>query len=267
MKKVIYLTVLSVLLMLPNFALFAADLTGREIMELVQNRNTGDNVTLNMKMELISNNGDKRIRQIHSFSKEFGEDTYRLIFFESPADVRNTGFLTYDYDQDDKDDDQYMFLPALKKTKRIAGSDKSGSFMGSDMNYSDMTKPDLDDYNYKYLKEANVRGSKCWIVIVEPKNKDVEEESGYSKRAVWVTQDSHLMIRSKSWVSGKKEVKFFEFYDPIKIDNVWFIQKVQVKRKLGEKTLHSTALSYNNIKLNQNLNEDLFTRRRLEKGL
>ena len=61
------------------------------------------------------------------------------MFFLSPADVKDTGFLTYDYDEEGRDDDQWLYLPALKKTKRIASGDKSGSFMGSDFTYADMT--------------------------------------------------------------------------------------------------------------------------------
>ena len=108
-------------------------------MERVDARDDGDNATQDMEMILIDKNGNQRVREIRSLPPRRGEDTYSIMFFLSPADVKDTGFLTYDYDDDEKDDDQWLYLPALKKTKRIASGDKSGSFMGSDFSYADMT--------------------------------------------------------------------------------------------------------------------------------
>ncbi len=101
-------------------------------MQAVDDRDDGDDGISDLEMTLIDKRGNKRVRKIRSFSKDFGEDDYQLMFFLSPADVKDTGFLTFDYDDDDRDDDQWLYLPALKKTKRIATGDKSGSFMGSD---------------------------------------------------------------------------------------------------------------------------------------
>lgn len=108
------------------------DPDARFIMEKVDSRDDGDKSITDMQMRLIDKNGKERIRTIRSYSMDMGKDSYSLMFFLSPADVKNTGILTYDYDDPDKDDDQWLYLPALRKTKRIASSDKSGSFMGSE---------------------------------------------------------------------------------------------------------------------------------------
>jgi hypothetical protein len=110
----------------------ADDPKAREIMEKVDARDDGDNQTSDLEMVLIDKNGYERVRKIKSFSKDKGEDRLRLMFFMEPADVEDTAFLTYDYDDPDRDDDQWLYLPALKKTKRIASSDKDNAFMGSD---------------------------------------------------------------------------------------------------------------------------------------
>ena len=117
-----------------------AEMSAREIMQAVEDREDGDNRVADMSMVLIDKNGDTRTRAIRSFDKDKGEDNQRIMFFLSPADVKDTAFLTYDYDEYEKDDDQWLYLPALRKSKRIASSDKSGSFMGSDFSYSDMTR-------------------------------------------------------------------------------------------------------------------------------
>ena len=141
-------------------SLLADDPKARRIMQKVEDRDDGDNSTSDMEMILIDKNKKKRIRKIKVYTKDKGKDTLRLMFFQYPADVKDTGFLTYDYDNPDKDDDQWLYLPALRKTKRIASSDKSGSFMGSDLNYSDMTKRNLEDYDFTLMKEMEVRGKK-----------------------------------------------------------------------------------------------------------
>ena len=130
-------------------------LTADEIMQRVNDREDGDNIVMEMQMVLINKNNEQRVRRMQQYRQDKGEDSQSVIFFEEPADVRNTGFLTYDYDDESKDDDQWMYLPALRKTKRIAASDKSVSFMGSDFNYSDLTSYNLSDYNYKLLKIIN----------------------------------------------------------------------------------------------------------------
>ncbi len=122
-------------------------LSGREIMEKVNARDEGDRSKGEMEMILIDKKGKKRIRKLKTFGRKNGKDNLSLMFFLSPADVKNTGFLTYDYNESGKDDDQWLYLPALRKTKRIVAGDKSGSFMGSDLNYSDMTTQDLDLYD------------------------------------------------------------------------------------------------------------------------
>ncbi len=261
------LRLLGIALLVAGWAPSVWALTGREIMELVEARDTGDDVVMTMSMTLVSKDGQQRFREMDSFRKEKENDTLSLIFFKEPADVRNTGFLTHDYDAEGQEDDQFMYLPALKKTKRIAGSDKAGSFMGSDLNYSDMSKPDLADYEFKFLQEATVEGAKTWVVLSTPKNEDVMEETGYRQRAVWVRQDNHMVVRVKAWVHKSKEVKFFEFQEPFELDGVWFNRRTVATRKLGSLTLHQTLLEYKNVELNQGLDDDLFTQRRLEKGL
>lgn len=113
-------------------ALFASSMQARTIMEAVNARNDGDSSIAQLEMVLIEPGGQRRERRIKSYSLDRGADILKIMFFKAPADVKRTGFLTYDYASSGKDDDQWIYLPALRKTKRIASSDKSGSFMGSD---------------------------------------------------------------------------------------------------------------------------------------
>ena len=261
----IFSIIISAAIMLPEKA-FA--LSGREIMEKVNDRDVGNRSISEMEMILIDKKGNKRVRKLKSYGLEQGKNSKSLMFFITPADVKNTGFLTYDYDESGKEDDQWLFLPALRKTKRIAAGDKSGSFMGSDLNYSDMSSPDLDLYDYTLMKETEVKGNKVWQIKSVPKTKAEAEKSGYSKSVVFIRQDNYVMIRGVRWVYKKKRNKYLDIRKLEKIDGIWISTEMHVTTKSGKKTLHKTILKQNNIKFNQvEVNEDLFTIRRLEKGL
>ncbi len=266
-----------VLLILFVFFLFSADTLpaaddpkARAIMEKVDDRDDGDNQTADMQMTLIDKHGKERVRKIATFKKDKGEDTYRLMFFLEPADVRDTAFLTYDYDDADKDDDQWLYLPALRKSKRIATSDKSGSFMGSDMNYSDMTTPELEDYDFSFYekgKESEVRGHPVWVIWSHPRSKDVIKETGYEKALLFVRQDIHMVVRAIRWVEGGGYLKYTDVQKQEKIDGIWINTKTLVTKKQGKTTVHKTILTLDNIKFNQDQGYELFSVRRMEKGL
>ena len=100
-RKVAFLIPILIIVM-AGVAAAADDPQARAIMEKVDARNDGDNQTADMEMVLIDKKGQKRIRKIKTFSKDKGDDTYRLMFFVKPADVKNTAFLTYDYDNPEK---------------------------------------------------------------------------------------------------------------------------------------------------------------------
>jgi hypothetical protein len=246
----------------------AADVPkARAIMEKVDARDDGDSMISDMKMILIDKNQQTRERTMRSFSQDRGEDTYQLIFFSGPPAVKDTGFLTYDYDDPDKDDDQWLYLPALKKTKRIAAGDKTDSFMGSDFSYADMTKSELDNYNYKLLKEDTVDGHKTWIIEAVPRTQKVIDTFGYTKSIVFVRQDNYVMVRAVSWVAESSNLKYLDVKQLENIDGIWVAMENHMTTKRDKTTLHKTILLRENVKFNQPMDENLFTVRRLEKGL
>lgn len=250
----------------------AAELSARQIMEKVDNREDGDNRIAEMQMVLIDKNGDKRIRKMKTFDKDLitdkgEEDRRRIMFFLAPADVKDTGFLTYDFDAYEKDDDQWLFLPALKKTKRIASTDKSGSFMGSDFNYSDMTRKNLDAYHFKILKEAEVRGSKTWVIEVLPKSQSEIDETGYKKSVLFVRQDNFIVVRAVHWTDTGGQLKYLDVTGLELIDDIWTITAMSMTTKKNKMTTHKTVLTFSNVRYNQDLGDTMFTLRRLEKGL
>ena len=112
--------------------------TGRDIIQRVKDRPDGNTRYAEMQLTLVKKNGDKRERKMVSWAMDEGKDTKKIMFFTYPGDVKGTGFLTWDYDQAGKEDDKWLYLPAMKKTRRISGSSsKTDYFMGTDFTYDD----------------------------------------------------------------------------------------------------------------------------------
>jgi len=239
----------------------------RSIMEQVDARDDGDNQTADLQMTLIDQNDNERKRTIKLFSKDKGRDTWRMQFFLAPADVKDTGFLTYDYYGGEQDDDQWLYLPDLRKTKRIASSDKSSSFMGSDFSYADMTRRVLDEWDYKLLKEDLVDGQKVWLIETVPVSKAVEDRYGYKKSIVYVRQDNFMVIRAIHVLKSGNKVKYMEVKKIDQIDGIWVAVETWMKTTRNKRTLHRTILTMDDIKYNQDLDESIFSVRQLEKGL
>ncbi|MAG32592.1 MAG: outer membrane lipoprotein-sorting protein [Deltaproteobacteria bacterium] len=268
MRRMMRLAVAGIVIGLAGIpgAVGADDPKAREIMVRVDERDDGDNQTSNLQMILIDKRDKRRIRELRSFRKDKDEDTYSMMFFLSPADVEDTGFLTYDYDDADRDDDQWLYLPALKKTKRIASSDKSGSFMGSDFSYADMTDRPLEKYDFKLLQESEVDGQEVWVIESIPNEKEERDETGYTKSIAFVRKDNDVVIRSKIWVKKGKRNKYMEVQKLEQIDGIWVPTLMTMTTKKGSQTLHKTILRTSDVKFNQDLVFDSFSVRGLETG-
>jgi hypothetical protein len=267
MRPTNIISLITALVLVAPLAFADGNLSARQIMDLVDARDTGDNSTQNMEMILIDKNGSRRERTIRALGRDVGEDSQSIMFFLSPADVKDTGFLTYDFDDDEKDDDQWLYLPALKKTKRIASSDKSGSFMGSDFSYSDMTDRKVDRYDYTLMKEDEINGHKVWQIEAIPNTEKEIKETGNTKSVSFVRQDNFVVIRAVSWVKKGKRLKYFEVKELERIDGIWVATEMQMTTKKGKTTLHKTIIKAHDVRFNQDVGDDAFTVRNLERGL
>lgn len=267
MQQYVWLTFLIVMFAAAApLPLLGDDVKARGIMQKVLDRDDGDNRTAEMEMILIDKKGKKRLRKLQTFQKDKAEDTYGLMFFLHPADVKDTAFLTYDYKDADRDDDQWLYLPALRKTKRIASTDKSGSFMGSDLNYSDMTDLVLKDYDFFLKKEMVDQGHKIWVIESVPRSDKVIKETGYTKTWHFVRQDIFYVVRAISWVHKKRYLKYLDVKQLEQINGIWVGTEMHVFKKQGKKTRHKTILRLHDVKYDQPLDFELFTTRRMETG-
>ena len=183
MKRLILL-LLSTLTAVEVFAL-----TGYEIMQKVDQRKVGDSSKSNSTMILIDEDGNQRERKLVTFSSKKEGIRKSIMFFDSPPDMKGTGFLSYNYDDPKKDTDQWLYLPALSKVKRIASGDRGGSFLGSDFNYSELTGFELEDYDFNVVEEEKVEKYETYKIDALPKSEPITQKYGYRKATLWVVKD------------------------------------------------------------------------------
>ncbi len=211
----------------------------------------------NMQMTLINAQGDTRVRLMRMKSLELKGGDKSLMEFLSPADVKGTKFLNYEHF--DKDDDQWLYLPALKRVKRIASKNKSGSFMGSEFAYEDLSNFSVEKYRYEgEAVEMELDGQKVFKVESKP----VSKNSGYTKVVSYIDSKDFL-VRKVEYYDRKKELfKRARFSDYQKISGVWRMGKIEMMNFDNNK---KSILVWSDQKVNVGLSSKHFHKRVLKK--
>lgn len=156
-----------------------------------------------MVMILRNRAGAENKRAMRTTCKEDIEDADKaLIIFDSPGDVRGTALLTHGHR--DRDDDQWLYLPALKRVKRISSSNKSGAFMGSEFAFEDLGSREVNKYSYRYLRDENLQGQDCFVIEMYPKDR---ENSGYSKIISWIEKKNYTSLKQQFYDKRKRLLK------------------------------------------------------------
>lgn len=194
-----------------------------------------------MEMLLINAHGEKIQRKMTSQTMEVkGDGDKTIITFLWPADVKGSKMLTHSHKKDD--DDQWLFLPALKKVKRISSRSKTGSFMGSEFSYEDLGSQEVEKYNFKYLKDEKINGADQWVVERYPKDKN----SGYKRQIMWINK-SRLAPTKIEYYDRKNElIKTAIFDNYNKIKKWWRAGNIKI---VNHQTKKSSVLTWKNRKL------------------
>ena len=222
-------------------------------------RNDGfGNFTAGMKMVLRDRQGRESVREMRFKVLEVPEDGDKSLFvFERPRDVRGTALLTHAHIN--TPDDQWLYLPALKRVKRINASKRSGSFMGSEFSYEDMSSPEVEEYTHEYLRDEPCGELACTVTEQIP----LDKESGYSRKVVW--QDTGELRAWKMELYDRKgsHLKTLTFADYRQyLDRYW---------RAGEQTMvnhltgASTVLEWTDFRFRTSLDEGEFSKTALRR--
>lgn len=216
-------------------------------------------------MTIVDSKARERVRKIAQVTRlyDHGDTEKKLIRFLSPADVKGTGLLTFDYKVED--DDMWLYMPALRKTRRIISSEKSKSFMGSEFSYADMTPPTLDDFTYNSLGEENIRGTLCWKIEMMPKDDDIADENGFSKRISFIGKKDSVIRRAVYYDLDGELLKELEVMEIREVDTKNHkyrpIHMIMVNKQNNRKSI----LQVEKIQFSPDVKDEFFTTRYLER--
>lgn len=257
-------------LLLSAVSAAAETLSAREIVEKMDTRYTGDSSRADAELILIDRKGRERVRDIRLYTLENSEVEKSISFFLSPTDVAGTTYMNYDY-ADGRDDDSWLYLPALKQVRRVAAGDKSGSFMGSDFTYSDINGVNTDWYNYRLLdNNAQVDGAAVWLVESTPKEEfadKVASETGYKKSHLWIRKDNFVQVQGKIWLDEGGRIKYFTASELELIEGIWTAMRLQMITVRGEEKEHASVFAFRNTIYNEHTDESLFTTQSMQRGI
>ncbi len=260
--------VTTILLLTSNVSLANNPLpTGEQIAKNINARNEGISQSRNMQMILTDKRGKERIRETISYRKYFGDEKRTVIHYLTPRNVKKTAFLTYDYPDVDKDDDQWLYLPAMRKVRRISASDRGDYFLGTDFTYEDIKKESkvtLEDYTRKTLREEDLNGNPVYVIEAIPVNAEVAEELGYGKVIQWVDKNIWMTRKSEFYDTRGKPLKTTLFKDIKQVDAIWTAHRLEVD---NHKTGHKTVFIFSDVIYDKEVRDDFFTQRAIRRGL
>lgn len=262
------LKILALTLAAPSFALAQEDTrTGLEIMQAVDARDDGEQVSRKIRFELTDRRGNTRVEETVGYRRYFGEEKRTIIFYTEPTNIRGTGFLTFDYPDPGVDDDQWLYLPALRKVRRISASDRGDYFLGTDFTYEEVKKEqkvELSDYDFVRKGEETLDGVATLVVEGVPVSDEIAKELGYS-RVVWRVDPAINMSRKSDYYDlNGNHLKTITLESVETIDGVLTATGVFCE---NHKTGHSTRLQAFDVDYEQQVDERLFSQARLRRGL
>ncbi len=241
--------------------------SGESVVERVNARHDGVTLTRDLTMKLIDRRGKERKRETRGFRKYFGDEKRTAIFYLSPNNIRDTAFLTYDYAQADRDDDQWLYLPALRKVRRISASDRGDYFLGTDFTYEDIKKESkiaAEDYRFRTLRADSVDGHTVWVVEATPISEEVAKELGYGRVVLWVDAKIWISRLTEFWDTRGEPLKTTRSLEIREIDGIWTSHRLEVDH---HQTEHRTIFTFSEVQYDLEIDDNLFTEGSLRRGL
>ncbi|MCF7803956.1 MAG: outer membrane lipoprotein-sorting protein [Candidatus Marinimicrobia bacterium] len=260
MKYLSYASTALIMLFITSLG-FAQEPTGYEIMQEMLNQSTWDAMQAKVTLTLKTSRGETRVRTIDFYSKNTRDDESRMLMrFTRPADVEGTGFLMIEHDN--AEDERYLYLPALRRVKRIAASGSGGNFMSSDFTYYDIGEPELEDWTYKRLADTTIADQKTYVIESLPKTDQISEDTGYGKIIRYVLQDKLNNIKTVYFDESLQKKKILNVKEYTEVNGTDFesnmvMHDVQID--------HTSIMEFDDIQTNTGIPDDFFSQRYLQR--
>jgi outer membrane lipoprotein-sorting protein len=212
-----------------------------------------------LTMILRNKQGDESKRQISNQTLEVENDGDKsLVIFNEPRDVKGTAFLSFTHKSGP--DDQWLYLPALKRVKRIASDNKSGPFMGSEFAYEDISSQEVEKYTYKYIKDENLDGIDCFVMERYP----VDESSGYTRQVTWIDTEEYRTMKVDFYDRKNSLLKTLTYHEYNQyLNKYWRANKLSM---INHQNGKSTDLLFADYKFANGFSESDFNQNSLKRA-
>lgn len=233
---------------------------GLEIATEADRRETGFiDSTAQMIMELKNKQGQTSTRQVRAQTLEVsGDGDKSLSIFDTPADIKGTASLNYSHAL--KPDEQWLYLPALKRVKRISSKNKSGPFMGSEFAYEDISSQEIAKYTYKYIKDETFNGIDCFVIERYPAYK----HSGYTRQVVWINKQEYRPEKIDFYDRKNSLLKTLTYTGYKQYLNKFW--RADSMHMINHQTGKSTTLTWSNYQFKTGLTDKDFSRNSLKRA-
>jgi len=244
----------------------AEEPTTAELVAAVNAVEEGEFVTRKLRMLMIDKRGKERSRETVSYRKHYGEELRTVLHYQSPSNVRGTGFLIWDYPEADREDDQWLYLPALRRVRRIPASDRGDYFLGTDFTYEDIKldgKLSVADYDFELVGEQELDGVNTWHLAALPRSDEIARELGYSRNELWVDQANLVVIRAEFWDTKGSPLKTLQVSDVRQVDGIWTRHVLEMS---NHKTGHRSVFTFSDVDYTTPVKDSVFSRQSLARG-
>ena len=232
---------------------------GLEIAVEADRRDTGfSDSRANLKMILRNRHGDESTREMRTQVLEVeGDGDKSVIVFNQPRDVKGTAFLSHTHKEGS--DDQWLYLPALKRVKRIASNNKAGPFMGSEFAYEDISSQEVEKYTYRYLRDEVLDGQSTFVVERDP----VDSRSGYTRQVAWYDQAEYRLQKVEFYDRKGDLLKTLTYHDYQQyLDQYWRAARMEM---VNHQTGKSTTLLWRDYEFRVGLTDRDFDQNTLKR--
>jgi hypothetical protein len=238
--------------------------TANEIAKKVHDLPSGKTSSSIISITLVDKNGKTRNREIASYTMKEGTTDKTVLVFKTPRDVAGISYLSFDYpdkaDGSTVDSDSWIYLPAMKKVRRISGSSKDDDFQGTDFTYDDLGNRSLSKDDFAILGSEKVNGADCWIL--EAKAKD--SKAKVSRRVTWVDKKTYVTYKGEYYDKQNRLQKTLTCENIQQIKGYWSTQKMTMTNVQSN---HKTVYEVKDLKYDENVNTSYFTVSALEREL
>jgi outer membrane lipoprotein-sorting protein len=217
-------------------------------------------MTANIELTITEKNGGVRERSLSIASKSYvNGDEKRLIKFLEPSDVRGTAMLIFD--NKDTPDEMWIYLPALKKTRRIVTTEKGKSFMSSEFSNSDMSSPTISDFSYHHISGSG--NDDQWIIESVPGTEKAADEYGYSKKVSYINAQNYRIEKMEFYNFDNKLYKIIEIKKVLPLDgDRYLVSDMSVENILNGR---KSEIVFNNIREGVKVDDSFFSLQNLER--